>query len=83
LAQNYAKPPNWEIEPCKLDESDVKNSGFQNADFIIWMRTAAFPDFRKLVKGGIRRGQGQIDIQKMDLGILVIYFYEISGLTVN
>lgn len=44
--KDYAKPPNWQIEPCRLD-NNVSNSGFQSADFIIWMRTAAFPDFRK------------------------------------
>ncbi|CAK5081802.1 unnamed protein product [Meloidogyne enterolobii] len=45
--QGYSKPPNWIRPPCQLDTQNVQNSGFQNADFIIWMRTAAFPDFRK------------------------------------
>uniref|UniRef100_A0A914LS53 Cell cycle control protein 50A n=1 Tax=Meloidogyne incognita TaxID=6306 RepID=A0A914LS53_MELIC len=45
--QGYSKPPNWIKPPCQLDIQNVQNSGFQNADFIIWMRTAAFPDFRK------------------------------------
>nr|CAD2204663.1 unnamed protein product [Meloidogyne enterolobii] len=41
------KTSHWIKPPCQLDIQNVQNSGFQNADFIIWMRTAAFPDFRK------------------------------------
>lgn len=37
----------WSREPCRLDETDEENSGFQNVDFIVWMRTAALPEFRK------------------------------------
>uniref|UniRef100_A0A183C3I8 Cell cycle control protein 50A n=1 Tax=Globodera pallida TaxID=36090 RepID=A0A183C3I8_GLOPA len=47
LAEGTVRPPNWQRDPCKLDNNTVQNSGFQNADFIIWMRTAALPDFRK------------------------------------
>jgi len=41
------KPPNWEKKPCELDQSNPDNNGFMNVDFIVWMRTAALPDFRK------------------------------------
>ncbi|XP_053315411.1 cell cycle control protein 50A [Spea bombifrons] len=41
------KPINWEKPVYELDE-DSSNNGFINEDFIVWMRTAALPTFRKL-----------------------------------
>ena len=42
----FAKPPNW-AKPVQDLSNDSNNNGFQNQDFIVWMRTAAFPTFRK------------------------------------
>lgn len=41
------KPLNWKKSACELDKVDPDNNGFKNTDFMIWMRTAALPDFRK------------------------------------
>lgn len=41
------KPLKWVKKPCQLDPNNEDNNGFQNTDFIIWMRTAALPNFRK------------------------------------
>lgn len=37
--------PLWE-----LDTENPENNGLQNEDLIVWMRTAAFPNFRKLYR---------------------------------
>lgn len=33
-----------------MDPSDPANNGFINQDFLVWMRRAALPDFRKLYR---------------------------------
>ncbi|XP_037097590.1 cell cycle control protein 50B [Syngnathus acus] len=44
------KPPFWPRPAYELDTSDPTNNGFINQDFLVWMRTAALPDFRKLYR---------------------------------
>lgn len=41
---------NWRKAVYELDPSDPENNGFINEDFIVWMRTAALPTFRKLYR---------------------------------
>lgn len=43
------KPVNWRRPVYELD-SAPDNNGFINEDFIVWMRTAALPTFRKLYR---------------------------------
>ncbi|OQV15837.1 Cell cycle control protein 50A [Hypsibius exemplaris] len=47
---NLEKPPYWSTELWNLDTEDQNNNGLQNEDLIVWMRTAAFPSFRKLYR---------------------------------
>uniref|UniRef100_A0A0N5BC26 Cell cycle control protein 50A n=1 Tax=Strongyloides papillosus TaxID=174720 RepID=A0A0N5BC26_STREA len=47
---NYSKPANWIKSPCELDPTNPNNNGFRNVDFIVWMRAAALPNFRKLYR---------------------------------
>ncbi|KAL8172627.1 UNVERIFIED_CONTAM: Cell cycle control protein 50A [Gekko kuhli] len=49
LFHGTAKPVNW-LKPVYMLDSDPDNNGFINEDFIVWMRTAALPTFRKLYR---------------------------------
>lgn len=50
------KPPYWQRPVYQLDERDPTNNGFINEDLIVWMREAAFPNFKKLY-GVLNRSQ--------------------------
>lgn len=43
-----AKPPYWHKPVYELDVLNPTNNGFINDDLIVWMREAAFPNFKKL-----------------------------------
>lgn len=45
--RGYEKPLNWQNPVWALDDND-DNNGYVNEGFIVWMRTAALPTFRKL-----------------------------------
>lgn len=49
LMDKTASPPNWQKKLWELD-TDESNNGLVNEDLIVWMRTAAFPNFRKLYR---------------------------------
>lgn len=59
--QNYEKPKMWKKYVWELDLENPDNNGFQNEDLIVWMRTAALPDFRKLYR---RVDQGVAEFSK-------------------
>lgn len=47
---NTVKPINWKKNVTELDPNDPNNNGYKNEDLIVWMRTAALPNFRKLYR---------------------------------
>ena len=51
-------PPNWNYTAWDLDSSNPDNNGYQNEDFIVWMRTAAMPTFRKLYRRLLTNSSG-------------------------
>ncbi|XP_032385129.1 transmembrane protein 30C [Etheostoma spectabile] len=46
--EGTAQPLYWQKPVYELDPLDPTNNGFINDDLIIWMREAAFPNFKKL-----------------------------------
>ena len=46
----------WQKPVWELDPTDPDNNGFLNEDLIVWMRTAALPNFRKLYRRIIHNG---------------------------
>lgn len=44
------KPRNWRVPVDELDTENPDNNGYINEDLIVWMRTAALPNFRKLYR---------------------------------
>ncbi|CAG0884403.1 unnamed protein product [Cyprideis torosa] len=67
------RPLHWTKELWELDPEHADNNGFENQDLIVWMRTAAFPTFRKLYgivdqgvdnfRSGLPKGNYSIEIQ--------------------
>ncbi|RVE58275.1 hypothetical protein OJAV_G00207650, partial [Oryzias javanicus] len=46
--EGTTQPSFWQKPVYKLDPFDPTNNGFINDDLIVWMREAAFPNFKKL-----------------------------------
>lgn len=47
---NTMMPKNWQIPVNQLGNGDQTNTGYENEDLIVWMRTAALPSFRKFYR---------------------------------
>lgn len=68
---SLTSPKDWGRNLWELDTEDETNNGLQNEDLIIWMRTAALPNFRKLYRkinhtgvfeNGLPKGTYRFDI---------------------
>ncbi|XP_052421567.1 cell cycle control protein 50C [Carassius gibelio] len=55
--EGTTRPLYWQRPVYELDDTDSNNNGFINDDLIVWMREAAFPNFKKLY-GVLNRAQG-------------------------
>ena len=71
--RNFISPPNWQKALHELSPFEAENNGNLNSDLIVWMRTSAFPTFRKLYRkivhsgphfeNGLPKGRYRMDIQ--------------------
>lgn len=64
--KNLAKPTDWIKDLWELDDENENNNGLVNEDLIVWMRTAAFPNFRKLyrkIETGLKAGKYYFEIE--------------------
>jgi len=77
---DFVKPEAWRKQLWELDPEDPNNNGVQNEDFIVWMRTAALPNFRKLYRivntssPGFRNG-----LQAGNYSLQINYVYEVNS----
>ncbi|XP_072186915.1 cell cycle control protein 50A [Excalfactoria chinensis] len=79
LFQGTTKPVNWPEPVYMLDKSDPDNNGFINEDFIVWMRTAALPTFRKLYRLIERKSNLQPTLQAGKYSLNITYNYPVHS----
>jgi len=72
LKDKTVSPPNWKKPLWELDEKDESNNGLINEDLIVWMRTAAFPNFRKLYR------KINADLEKGTYKLKIAYNYRVD-----
>ncbi|GLH14888.1 hypothetical protein R5R35_014762 [Gryllus longicercus] len=78
--KDFAKPLRWKRPVYELDPSDPDNNGFENEDLIVWMRTAALPNFRKLYRIVNHTADGYANgLPKGDYCLNVTYTYQVNS----
>ncbi|XP_065586997.1 cell cycle control protein 50A isoform X2 [Cyrtonyx montezumae] len=78
LFQGTTKPVNWP-KPVYMLDSEPDNNGFINEDFIVWMRTAALPTFRKLYRLIERKSNLQPTLQAGKYSLDITYNYPVHS----
>jgi len=81
---NNPPPPNWKYTAWDLDPNNTTNNannGYQNEDFIVWMRTAAMPTFRKLYRKLVSNGSStfQNGLPQGNYVLTVNYNYPVTS----
>ncbi|XP_054249910.1 cell cycle control protein 50A isoform X2 [Indicator indicator] len=78
LFQGTTKPVNWP-KPVYMLDSEPDNNGFINEDFIVWMRTAALPTFRKLYRLIERKDNLEPTLQAGNYSLVITYNYPVHS----
>ncbi|XP_066997218.1 cell cycle control protein 50A [Anabrus simplex] len=77
--EGYASPAKWRHPIYELDTKDPDNNGFENEDLIVWMRTAALPNFRKLYRRVDHSQPGYVNgLPKGNYSLIVLYSYQVN-----
>ncbi|XP_028394237.1 cell cycle control protein 50A-like isoform X2 [Dendronephthya gigantea] len=76
LKKDFVKPPNWRKPVYELDKEE-SNNGFENQEFIVWMRTAAFPKFRKPYRKVNHENMFEDRLPKGEYILLIDYNYPV------
>uniref|UniRef100_V9KRG2 Cell cycle control protein n=1 Tax=Callorhinchus milii TaxID=7868 RepID=V9KRG2_CALMI len=71
------RPPNWQKDIYTLGHGN--NNGFVNEDFIVWMRTDAFPNFRKLYRYLDRKEEFLNGLPAGNYSIKIQYNYPVTA----
>ncbi|KAJ1150904.1 hypothetical protein NDU88_003691 [Pleurodeles waltl] len=79
LFKGTTQPLNWQYPVYMLDSADPENNGFINEDFIVWMRTAALPTFRKLYRLIERSNTMQPTLPAGNYSLLISYNYPVKS----
>lgn len=75
----FMHPEYWTRNVTELDEENPSNNAFENEDFIVWMRTAAFPSFRKLHRRLHRKDRFKNGLPAGTYRLNVSYNYPVVG----
>lgn len=75
--KDTTKPINWQKPVYELDPKDSDNNGFINEDFIVWMRTAALPTFRKLYGLIEKTDSSQVALKPGNYSLHIEYNYPV------
>jgi hypothetical protein len=85
--KKFAKPKDWKRNLWELDTLNPENNGLQNEDLILWMRTAAFSDFKKLhrkihhrsTKNDELSSDFETGIPKGNYSLIIEYNFEVAS----
>merc|ERR1712008_557380 len=79
LKKETASPPAWGKKLWELDSvtANDSNNGLLNEDLIVWMRTAAFPNFRKLYRK-IEKTENSSKLAKGNYKLSIEYNYRVD-----
>ncbi|XP_059842616.1 cell cycle control protein 50A-like isoform X2 [Hypanus sabinus] len=79
IFRGTTKPVNWPKPVYELDPEEKDNNGFINEDFIVWMRTAALPTFRKLYRLIEKKDSYSPTLQHGNYTLHVTYNYPVNS----